>query len=378
MQFFLTWVWAAIPVWIAAQAPYGAGDYAWVPVVAFSGLAAPIGLWVAAAVRHPLWKMVGLFVGLIAATWNIATAVGSSAEHRQVRAEPDKLRIEQRESLVRRDAFLENRISTIGWRLNGQTSHAIRARVSELKTTAHYLRTDGCRNLKALDPERVCATIEVETGRLAEAETVERHQDEREAIRQQLLKVAGPQSADVQVETIRRLLANFIDIDTAMITALLSGLGPLVWELIGTLLPAAISQWFREQNESATAEGSEDAEDLRRVSSDPPATLRNNLENSLPSLAEDDPPTLRKPSADEGFERWNAEHVEESAEDSLQARPTFLHYSAWCLREGVEALSERTFSTRMEGAGHSKQKLGRGAMHYIGIRLKPTKLKVVK
>ncbi len=374
MRFFLIWFWAAIPIWMAIQVPLQSGDYSWLPAYIISGAAAPIAFWCASVIDHPGWKVLALAVGLLTAGWNITASIGSSSSHRQAQTAPDLERIARRESMLRRDTQLAEQIAKIGWRLNGDTTFSIAGGIAKLKTKPHYISTGGCANLRARDPDGVCAKLAEEEGRLKEAGRVEEMEAERERIRLDLLKVEGPKTADAQADTIQRLLASFMTVDTAMVVALLNGIGPLIMELAGTLMPMLLDRALSRRNESGTGED----ERMRGWSSShPPHILPHNLENSLSGAVEDDPPILPASSPEASFELWLGEHVEDGGEDGLRARLIFQHCCQWCEKREVPAPNEREFSNLMAGRGYSKQKL-RGVMTYVGIRLKSSKLKVVK
>ena len=357
MQFILTWIWAGIPIWLNVQALLARGDYLWLPVIAIAGLAAPMGIWLAAMLRSPVWKAVAVFGGLLASLYNITNAIGSSAEHRQSFAAPNQERIERRESMLRRDAELADRIAKIGWRLNGDTSASIKAGIKQLKTTPHYISSNGCLDLKRRDPEHVCFKLEGETGRLAEAVQVESFEAERERIRKDLLKVEAPASADIQLSTFKTLISYIWNVREVTIAAIIAGIGSLILELVGTLLPAAAGRYYAERNESGTA-----------TAQLPTTVIQNGLQNGLqngnlePSIA--------------SFLEEVAEVSGTGDDDTILCRQLYAAYRQWCMKKAIKPVTEGVFGFMMENSGYNRVVHNR-RRYYAGIRCRSVQLRVV-
>lgn len=366
MQFFTTWIWAAGPIWLNLQALAMKGDYTWMPIAVMIGAGAGVGCYMVAMLRHPVWRMVALACAILAATYNVPTAIGSSSEHRRSATEPNRERIERRESLLRRDALLADKIAKIGWRLNGDTTFSIRAGIEQIKTTPHYISSDGCRNLKKRDPDGICLKLRGEEGRLSEAVQVEAFEAERETIRQALLKVAAPATADVQLATLMQLISPWYQITGDRLSAILSSIGPIVLELLGTFMPAIMGRFWSEKNESATG-------------TQPEA-------NRLPiPIAPEAPPDWGCRLADSGHSDipialseidYISEKFEPLPDGKLLARPAYSDYTKWGKRKGCAVVSEAEFIEAMEMAGYTK-KLVEKRQHYVGVGLHKMKLEVV-
>ena len=367
MQFLTTWIWAAGPIWLNLQALAMKGDFAWMPLAVIIGAAAGVSCYMVAMLRHPVWRAVALACAILAASYNVPTAIGSSSEHRRAATEPNRERIERRESLLRRDALLADKIAKIGWRLNGATSFSITAGIEQLKTTPHYIGSDECRNLKKRDPDGICSKLRGEQGRLAEAAQVEAFEAEREVIRQDLLKVDAPATADVQLATMMQLISPWYRIDGDRLSAILSSIGPIVLELLGTFFPALFGRFWAERNELATGTNSD--------------------ANRLPlSVIPDAPPEWGCRMAETGHSAipialsatsYIMEKFEACQEGKLLARPAYSDCAKWCKQKGLPAVSEADFIEAMENAGYTK-KLVEKRQHYVGVGLRKKKLEVVK
>ncbi len=372
MRFIAIWIWAAIPVWLAIQVPLKSSDFAWLPAYISAGLAAPAALYFFATITHPMWRVMAIVVALISAAWNITTAAGSSATHRQVVSEPMRDLIAKRESMIRRDQFLASQASSIGWRLNGQTSFSIEARIEQLKTEPHYIRTDGCTDLKASDPKKVCSEIAGAKGLLREAQAVEASLAEREQIRQQLLKVEAPTVADPQVDTIQRLLSFFMDVSDATVIAFLNGIGPVVAELIGTLMPPLVARSFIEHDRKRLPEVGEGLgrarEALGRLGSPPSLPPQALLSTDVPESFTD---------REDKLHIFIGEAREGASGSRSPTREVYPHYLEWCRYANSLTLPEREFHAAIIGCGVEKKK-SNGRMCYVDFAIKPLKLKVVK
>lgn len=378
MQFFTTWVWAGGPIWLNLQAFALKGDYVWIPVAVLIGAAAPVSCYMIAVVEHKAWRMIALLCVVVAAAYNITTAIGSASEHRLSVAAPKRALIERRESMLRRDAQLADKIAKIGWRLNGDTSFSISSALDQIKLTSHYLSSDGCRDVRKRDPDRVCYQLREAEGRLAEAKQVEVFEAEREQIRKNLLKVEDPATDDPQLATLIQLLSPVYKIDTDLLSAILSGIGPIVLELLGTFVPAVFGRFWSERNKHATCHMQNGysviqkapTESLSALALEKPEktaeTGHSVIHNALQNAPTESPPA----------DRYISVCLEPDTESHLVARSIYTECAKWCRNAKIKAPTEAEFKRAMEDHGYTRRLINR-RQHYENVRLRTAKLMVV-